>query len=93
MKRLGADMEYTQKKKILTHISAIRWLVRLDIQDKYGFYPGLKFGDDHEVYKMFVSLYPDFDKVSRALPEAAEQALLAAAESDFKDMYLMKRKA
>jgi hypothetical protein len=42
---------------------------------------------------MFVSLYPDFDKVSRALPEAAEQALLAAAESDFKDMYLMKRKA
>ena len=83
------------EKKIKVHASAMRWLVKLEQEEKNrDFLAGSRFNDDDQVFQSFCQEYLTTEEKAKAsqidpeaLPKMVEQALINAGECDYYYMY------
>lgn len=83
------------EKKIKVHAAALRWLVKLEQEEKnHDFLAGSRFNDDDQVFQAFCQTYLGKEEVAKAsqidadaLPKMVEQALINAGECDYYYMY------
>jgi hypothetical protein len=80
-----------QKRKILIHIAALRFIVKIEQDDVNNeFVSGSRFNNDEQVFQAFCMANIKSGQLELnddTLPDLAEKALISAGECDYYYMY------